>query len=78
MPAVDHSHTVAAVAGEGMFRAAGRILRAHQVAPEAEVGCRAGLGHTVAAVAADSPLVADCNYIAVAVEGDSFLAAGRS
>ena len=78
MPASDRNHTVAAVAGEDMFRAAGHILRAHQVVPEAEVGCRTGLGHTIAATREDSPLVADCNYIAVAGEGDSFLAAGRS
>lgn len=76
--AVGHSHTAAAVAGEGNFLAVGHILRGHQVALEAEVGCRTGLGRTVAAVGVDSLLVADCNYTAVAVEEDSFLAAGRS
>ena len=78
LEAVGRSRTAAAVAGEGKLRAAGHILRAHRLAPEAEVGCRTGLGHTVAAVGADSLLVADCNYTAVAVEEDSFLAAGRS
>lgn len=78
MEALARSRTAAAVAGEGKLRTAGHILRGHRVAPEAEVGCRIGLDHTVAAVGVDSLLAVDCNYTAAAVEEDSFLAAGRS
>lgn len=78
MEEVGHIHIAAVVAGQGEFRAVGHILRGHRVAPLAEVDCRTGLGHIVAAVGVDSLLVADCNCTAAAVEGGSFLAAGRS
>lgn len=76
--AVGHSHIAAVVAGQGKYRAVGHILRGHRVAPAEEVDCRTGLGHMVAVVGVGSLLVADCNCIAAAVGGVSFLAAGRS
>lgn len=76
--AVGHTHIAAVVAGQGKFRAVGHNLRGHRVALSAEVDCKTGLGHIVAAVGVDSLLVADCSYTAAAVEEGSFLAAGRN